>query len=89
MPSNELNPESNIVHALEHGDITIIGSVGSGAEVIAAGSIHVYGTLRGRAFAGIEGEAHARIFCRKLEAELIAIDGFYVVADEISRDLHR
>jgi uncharacterized repeat protein (TIGR03843 family) len=25
MPSNELNPESNIVHALEHGDITIIG----------------------------------------------------------------
>ena len=35
------------------GDVTVLGSVGSGAEVVAGGSIHVYGTLRGRAMAGV------------------------------------
>lgn len=65
------------------GDVTIIGSVASGAEVVAGGSIHVYGPLRGRAMAGTTGNASARIFCRKLEAELIAIDGFYKTADDM------
>jgi septum site-determining protein MinC len=51
------------------GDVTIIGSVASGAEVVAGGSIHIYGALRGRAMAGTTGNASARIFCRKLEAE--------------------
>jgi len=50
------------------GDVTVIGSVASGAEVIAGGSIHIYGTLRGRAMAGSLGNAQARIFCTKLEA---------------------
>ena len=63
------------------GDVTIVGSVASGAEVFAGGSIHVYGTLRGRAIAGYTGNAAARIFCRKLEAELLAIDGLYRTAD--------
>lgn len=63
------------------GDVTIIGSVASGAEVFAGGSIHVYGTLRGRAIAGYTGNPAARIFCRKLEAELLAIDGLYRTAD--------
>ena len=66
----------------ERGDVTVLGSVGSGAEVIAGGSIHVYGTLRGRAIAGLLG-AGARIFCTRLEAELLAIDGVYKVADDI------
>src|SRR5262249_1256078 len=35
-----------------NGDVTVVGSVASGAEVVAGGSIHVYGTLRGRAIAG-------------------------------------
>ena len=70
------------------GDVTIIGSVSSGAEVIAGGSVHIYGTLRGRALAGSVGNASARIFCRKLEAELLAIDGIYTTADEMSADLH-
>jgi septum site-determining protein MinC len=65
------------------GDVTIIGSVASGSEVVAGGSIHVYGALRGRAIAGSTGNATARIFCSKLEAELIAIDGLYRTADEM------
>ena len=55
------------------GDVTVVGSVGSGAEIVAGGSIHVYGTLRGRALAGATGNARARIFCHRVEAELLAI----------------
>ncbi|WP_421359779.1 septum site-determining protein MinC [Agrobacterium rosae] len=65
------------------GDVTVVGSVASGAEVIAGGSIHIYGALRGRAMAGSLGNASARIFCKKLEAELLAIDGVYKVAEDI------
>ncbi len=66
----------------ERGDVTIVGSVASGAEVIAGGSIHVYGALRGRAVAGLADRATgARIFCRRMEAELLAIDGIYKTAD--------
>lgn len=69
------------------GDVTIIGSVASGSEVIAGGSIHVYGALRGRAMAGTMGNSPARIFCRKLDAELIAIDGFYLTAEDLEPSL--
>jgi septum site-determining protein MinC len=69
------------------GDVTVIGSVASGAEIVAGGSIHIYGTLRGRAMAGTTGNADARIFCRKLEAELIAIDGFYKTAEDLEPGL--
>lgn len=69
------------------GDVTVIGSVASGAEIIAGGSIHVYGTLRGRALAGSVGNASARIFCRKLEAELLAIDGLYKTAEDMDGKL--
>jgi septum site-determining protein MinC len=65
------------------GDVTIVGSVSSGAEIVAGGSIHVYGTLRGRAMAGINGNLSARIYCQKIEAELLAIDGYYRTAEEI------
>lgn len=65
------------------GDVTILGSVASGSEVVAGGSIHIYGALRGRAIAGSTGNSAARIFCNKLEAELIAIDGLYRTADEM------
>ncbi len=69
------------------GDLTIIGSVSSGAEVVAGGSIHIYGALRGRAVAGSTGNRQARIFCRGLEAELLAIDGHYKTADDIAPDV--
>ena len=65
------------------GDVTIIGAVASGAEVIAGGSIHVYGALRGRAMAGVSGEPGARIFCRKLHAEFLSISGAYKAAEEM------
>ena len=65
------------------GDVTVVGSVGSGAEIVAGGSIHVYGTLRGRAMAGVNGNSSARIYCHRMEAELLAIDGYYQTAEEI------
>ena len=67
----------------ERGDVTVVGSVGSGAEVIAGGSIHVYGTLRGRAIAGFT-RPEAGVFCQKMEAELIAINGVYKLADDMA-----
>ncbi len=70
-----------------NGDVTVVGSVGSGAEVVAGGSIHIYGTLRGRAMAGTTGDSRARIFCRRVEAELLAIDGFYRTADQLDPNL--
>ncbi len=69
------------------GDVTVVGSVASGAEIIAGGSVHIYGTLRGRAMAGSVGNASARIFCRKLEAELVAIDGIYKTAEDMATNL--
>ncbi|MFN3507153.1 MAG: septum site-determining protein MinC [Allorhizobium sp.] len=69
------------------GDVTVIGSVQSGAEVIAGGSVHIYGALRGRALAGCVGNADARIFCRKFESELVAIDGVYAMTDDMDPDL--
>ena len=72
----------------KEGDVTIVGPVASGAEVIAGGSIHVYGPLRGRAIAGVRRGATARIFCRKLEAELVAVEGIYKTADHWGADRH-
>jgi septum site-determining protein MinC len=70
-----------------NGDITVLGSVASGAEVVAGGSIHVYGALRGRALAGSMGNPRARIFCSRNEAELVSIDGYYRTAEEMDASL--
>lgn len=63
-------------------DLTVAATVGHGAEVIADGSIHVYGVLRGRALAGARGDAAARIYCQNFQAELVAIAGQYRVFEE-------
>lgn len=76
----------SVVH--ETGDVTIIGTVASGAEIVAGGSIHVYGALRGRAIAGLGGQRQARIFCSRLHAELLAIEGVYKTADDMEPSLH-
>lgn len=68
-------------------DLTICAMVGAGAEVIADGSVHVYGALRGRALAGAQGDVKARIFCREFHAELVAIAGHYKVMEEIPKEL--
>ena len=70
------------------GDVIVMGPVSSGSEVVAGGSIHVYGALRGRAIAGVANQPGARIICRKFEAELLAIDGLYKAADDIDPALH-
>jgi septum site-determining protein MinC len=72
----------------ENRDLTVLAAVGAGAEVIADGSIHIYGALRGRALAGAQGNEKARIFCREFRAELVAVAGHYKVLDEIPKELH-
>ncbi|BCX16513.1 MAG: putative septum site-determining protein MinC [Geminicoccaceae bacterium] len=65
------------------GDLTVLAPVGHGAELVAAGHIHVYGPLRGRAFAGANGDERAMIFCDQLEAELVSIAGIYLVSEDL------
>jgi septum site-determining protein MinC len=68
-------------------DLSVLANIGAGAEVMADGSIHIYGPLRGRALAGAQGWAQARIFCREFHAELVAIAGHYKVLEEIPKEL--
>jgi septum site-determining protein MinC len=74
------------VYARER-DLVLTGAVGSGAEIVADGSIHVYGRLGGRALAGAQGETAARIYCQDFHAELISIAGHYRVLEDIPQDL--
>jgi septum site-determining protein MinC len=71
----------------ENRDLTVLTAVGAGAEVIADGSIHIYGPLRGRALAGAQGNEKARIFCREFHAELVAVAGHYKVLEDIPKEL--
>lgn len=70
-------------------DLVVLAPVSPGAELMADGHIHVYGVLRGRALAGMHGDTEARIFCRKLDAELVAIAGIYKVRDDLSAYLQQ
>src|SRR5579862_3044647 len=64
-------------------DLVVTASVSPGAELVADGNIHVYGPLRGRALAGASGDTEARIFCSRLEAELVSIAGRYLVSEQL------
>jgi septum site-determining protein MinC len=75
-----------IVHARDN-DLVVLAPVNPGAQVIADGHLHIYAPLRGRAVAGASGLPGARIFCQKLEAELVAVSGAYVSAEEIPSGL--
>ncbi|HEU0218553.1 MAG TPA: septum site-determining protein MinC [Stellaceae bacterium] len=68
-------------------DLVVTAAVSPGAELVADGNIHVYGVLRGRALAGASGDAEARIFCTRLEAELISIAGRYLVSEQLPADV--
>ncbi|PWQ99119.1 septum site-determining protein MinC [Leucothrix pacifica] len=72
---------------VEEGDAVLLTHTSAGSEVMASGSVHVYGALRGRVLAGVHGDTNARIFCRSLDAELIAIAGRYQLLDEGDTDL--
>jgi septum site-determining protein MinC len=69
-------------------DLVVTASVSPGAELVADGNIHVYGPLRGRALAGASGDTSARIFCSRLEAELVSIAGRYLVSEQLPPDRH-
>lgn len=66
-------------------DLIIAASVSHGAELLAEGNIHVYGALRGKALAGISGDKDARIFCQSLDAEMVAIAGFYLLRESMDQ----
>jgi len=68
-------------------DLVVVGAVANGAEVIADGHIHIYGSLRGRAMAGAQGDTKARIFISDFRAELVAIAGQYRVFEQIPDNL--
>lgn len=68
-------------------DLIVLAPVSAGAQLMADGHIHVYAALRGRAVAGVRGATEARIFCQRLEAELVGVDAAYVLADDLPRAL--
>ncbi|MEI7867494.1 MAG: septum site-determining protein MinC [Candidatus Methylumidiphilus sp.] len=69
------------------GDLVVMSQVSAGAEIMADGNIHVYGTLRGRALAGVQGNLGCRIFCHDLQAELVSIGGHYKISENIDDSL--
>ncbi len=69
------------------GDLIILASVSAGAEILADGNIHVYGSLRGRALAGVKGDASARIFCQSMQAELVSVAGNYKISEDIQKNV--
>jgi septum site-determining protein MinC len=71
----------------QKGDLVVLATVSAGAELLADGHIHVYGTLRGRALAGVEGDTSARIFCHSLQAELVSIAGHWLVREDMDDHL--
>jgi len=67
-------------------DLIVMGSVNAGAEVIADGSVHIYGAVRGKVFAGSQGETKARIFAQKMDPELLCIAGLYQLSEDIAEE---
>ena len=95
IPTTQMNPGMIQTNAVRSGqqlyakgsDLTVINTISPGAEVIADGNIHIYGSLKGRALAGAQGNTSARIFCRSFHAELVAISGQYKVLDDVADEL--
>ena len=73
----------------EGADLIVLAQVSEGAEVLADGNIHIYGSLRGRALAGVKGDESARIFCQNLEAELVSVAGNFVLQDALPKELFK
>jgi len=71
----------------EGADLIVMAQVSEGAEVLADGHIHIYGSLRGRALAGVRGDDSARIFCQSLEAELVSVAGNFLLRDAFTEDM--
>ncbi|MBK2296347.1 septum site-determining protein MinC [Francisella philomiragia] len=65
-------------------DVIVTANVNNGAEIIADGSIIVYGRVGGRVIAGSSGNKDAKIVCKDLKAELVSIAGKYVTLNNES-----
>lgn len=95
-PAANVEPGLMIQHPVRSGqqiyaerrDLTVLSTVGAGAEIISDGSIHIYGALRGRALAGARGNTNARIFCRAFHSELVAVAGHYKVLEDVPKALY-
>jgi septum site-determining protein MinC len=94
-PANITQRRSMVIHTpirsgqqvyAQGADMIVLSSVSPGAELLADGHIHVYNTLRGRVLAGVNGDETARIFCHRMEAELVAIAGHYKVFEELQTE---
>ena len=90
-PDNVKNQTKIITHPVRSGqrvyakgDLIVLSQVSAGSEIMAEGNIHIYGTLRGRALAGVQGSSNSRIFCSDLQAELVSIDGIYKISDDLN-----
>ncbi|MET0282248.1 MAG: septum site-determining protein MinC [Steroidobacteraceae bacterium] len=68
-------------------DLIVMATVGAGAEVMADGCVHIYGALRGRAMAGVRGDANARVFTQEFRAELVAVAGVFKVFEQLPAEL--
>jgi septum site-determining protein MinC len=68
-------------------DLVLTAAVSAGAEVIADGSIHIYGRLSGKALAGARGATDARIYCLAFDAELVSIAGRFRVFESVPAEL--
>jgi septum formation inhibitor MinC len=75
-----------VVYAKDN-DLIVLAPVNPGGQVVADGNVHIYSALRGRAVAGAQGASDARIFCQRLEAELLAINGIYLVWEDLPPEL--
>lgn len=71
----------------KQGNLVVLSMVSPGAEILAEGSIHVYGALRGRALAGVTGDTSARIFCQNFDAELVSVAGQYQINEDYEEHL--
>jgi septum site-determining protein MinC len=68
-------------------DLVVTSMIGAGAEAIADGCVHVYGSMRGRAVAGARGDASARVFCQAFHAELVSVAGVFRVFETLPPEL--
>ena len=68
-------------------DLVVTSTVAAGAEVMADGCVHIYGSLRGRAMAGAHGDTDSRVFCHEFHAELVSIAGVFRVFETIPPEL--
>jgi septum site-determining protein MinC len=54
-------------------DLIITANVNNGAELVADGSIIVFGSIGGRVLAGSSGDKTAKIICKQLKADLVSM----------------